>query len=84
MVEFESCMKCKHDKKTQDEFPCNTCVHGVSTEDFFVPKIQNDRINNMSPEEKAEWLFEHDRITAEKGRLSKEELLQWLKSEVKE
>lgn len=47
-------------------------------------ETQNDRINTMSAEEKAEWLFEHDRITAEKGRLSKEELLQWLKSEVKE
>ncbi len=48
------------------------------------PQTNDDRINHMSAEEKAEWLFEHDRITAEKGRLSKEELLQWLKSEAKE
>ena len=48
------------------------------------PQTNNNRINTMSAEEKAEWLFEHDRITVEKGRLSKSELLQWLKSEAKE
>ena len=51
----------------------------------YRPKQTNaDRIRAMSNEELAEWLLNHDNITAEKGRLSKDELLQWLKSEVKE
>lgn len=50
---------------------------------LFVQRLKrtnNERVNHMSVEEKADWLFEHDRITEEKGRLSKEELIQWLNS----
>ena len=82
MVDFESCDKCKHSSKSGYAFPCGVCIHNAV--ERFEPKTNDDRINDMSPEEKAEWLFEHDSITAEKGRLSKEELLEWLKSEVRE
>lgn len=75
------CSTCKHNYKPKDCEPrCNHMCDGISD---YEPQTNADRINTMSAEEKAEWLFEHDRITAEKGRLSKEELLQWLKSEAK-
>ena len=62
---------------------CSGCYR--KTEDSLGDLLTNDdRINTMSAEEKAEWLFEHDRITEKNGRLNKEELLQWLKEEAKE
>ena len=56
-------------------------MYNFAFEEAAKPQTFNDRINAMSPEEKAEWLYNHDSITAEKGRLSKEELLELLKSE---
>lgn len=87
-------MECNDCKRT-DIKCCNTCrIYGETCDVVHLCgkdcpeykariKTNDDHINSMSAEEKAEWLFEHDRITAEKGRLSKEELLQWLKSEAK-
>ena len=51
---------------------------------MFSQMSKADRIRAMSDVEMAEWLYNHDTITAEKGRLSKEDLLKWLQSEVKE
>ena len=82
MAEYTGCDDCRHSDKDMREFPCTVCIHNAI--DKFEPMTQNDRINSMSAEEKADWLFEHDRITAEKGRLSKKKLLKWLKSEAKE
>lgn len=51
---------------------------------MFSQMSNADRIRSMSDAEMAEWLYNHDTITAKKGRLSKEDLLKWLKSEAKE
>lgn len=83
MAEFESCDKCKYSTKMSDEFPCNTCVHGVCLEDFFAPKTNDDKINEMSAEEKAEFLLNFKNTFGEEyeGEMS---CLEWLKSEAKE
>lgn len=91
MAEFETCDKCKYSTKMSDEFPCNSCVHGVCLEDFFKPKTNADRIRSMSDEELAEFLSHYmscgycDARNKEQGcKDCKAELLQWLKSEAKE
>ena len=81
MTEFESCMKCKYYTKLSVEFPCNSCKHGVSIEDFYKPKTNADAVREMTDKEMAEWLFNHDTKTEEKGRLNKKELLSWLDKE---
>ena len=82
MAEYTGCDACRHSDKGLRDFPCTVCIHNAI--DKFEPKTNADVIRAMSDEELAEWLLNHDNITAEKGRLSKDELLQWLKSEVKE
>ena len=82
MAEFESCSKCKFDGKAPTEEPCSNCIHNAM--DNFKPKSNADRIREMSDEELAEWIFRHDVITYSHGRLNTEQLLEWLKSEVKE
>ena len=52
--------------------------------DNITPKTNADRIRSMSDEELAEWILKHDTITYCHGRLNTEQLLEWLKSEVKE
>jgi hypothetical protein len=82
MAGFESCNKCKFDSKSSHEFPCCECIHNAR--EHFSPHTNYTFIRNMSTEEMALWLYNHDTITAEKGRLSREQLLEWLKSEAKE
>jgi len=42
------------------------------------PITLNDKINQMTPEEKAEWLWNHDETTEKLGRLTKDSLLSFL------
>lgn len=78
------------------EWNCNNCKYGLS-EDYTVcmecrrgskykekPILWGDKIRVMSDEELAEWILKHDTITYCHGRLNTEQLLEWLKSEVKE
>lgn len=83
MAEFESCDKCKYVDKTSDEFPCNVCIHCISTADQFEPQTNADRIRAMIDEELAEFLIGFVNTFGEEyeGTLS---CLEWLKSEVKE
>ena len=76
MAEFESCSKCKFDGKAPTEEPCSNCIHNAR--EHFSPHTNYTFIRNMSTEEMALWLYNHDTITAEKGRLSREELEEWL------
>ena len=46
----------------------------------LLSNTKGNTIRNMTDEELAEWIYNHDTITAEKGRLSKEEILKLLKS----
>lgn len=54
MAEFESCDKCRYSSKSENEYPCNKCVHSAT--DKFEPKTNADKIRAMSDEELAEWL----------------------------
>ena len=47
-------------------------------------KTRNDEINEMSIEEKAEWLCKHDDVTLKFGRLTKDQLIEWLSQEKRE
>ena len=53
MSEFESCMKCKHTNKTENDYPCNQCKHCIDVKDHYKPMTNADRIRNMSDEELA-------------------------------
>ena len=72
---------------------CSTCTqinvceitHLAEEEDFVCktyeevqPMTLNDRINQMTAEEKAEWIWNHDEVTAKNGRLTKASLLSFL------
>lgn len=61
MAEFESCNKCKHSNKSENESPCINCVHNAI--ERFEPQTNYDRIQNMSIEEMAEFL--HTYFTCE-------------------
>ena len=50
----------------------------------YEPQPNADRIRTMSDEDLAEWILKHDTITYCHGRFNTEQLLEWLKSEVKE
>ena len=54
MAEFESCDKCRYSNKSDNEYPCNKCVH--STTDKFKPKTRADVIRSMNDEELADML----------------------------
>lgn len=54
MKEFESCDKCKYNKKSETEYPCNQCVHNAT--DKFKPMTYADKIRSMSDEELAGFL----------------------------
>lgn len=56
MSEFESCMKCKHTNKTENDYPCNQCKHCIDVKDHYKPMTNADRIRNMTDEELAEFL----------------------------
>jgi hypothetical protein len=42
------------------------------------PQTNADRINAMTPEEKAEWIYKHDSKVLELGRWSKERILEYM------
>ena len=52
MAEFESCDKCRYSSKSDNEYPCNKCVHSAT--DKFKPKTNADKIRSMNDEELAE------------------------------
>jgi len=99
MAEFESCDKCKYDRKSEYDYPCNTCKHGVNIDDFFTPKTNADLIRAMSDEELAnENIYFVSECALKEGfhytgldggyyKTAKEAVeanMNWLKSEVKE
>ena len=55
MAEFESCDKCRYSSKSDNEYPCNKCVHSAT--DKFKPKTNADKIRSMNDEELAEFLL---------------------------
>jgi hypothetical protein len=59
---------------------------GIEYNPEILPKKKEftvgDRIRSMSDEELADWIYEHDRITTEKVRLNKEELLRYLQKKI--
>ena len=54
MAEFESCDKCRYSSKSDNEYPCNKCVHSAT--DKFKPKTNADKIRSMNDKELAEFL----------------------------
>lgn len=47
-----------------------------------IKRTFGDKVRSMSNEEIVDWLFEHDKITEKQGRLTKEQLLEFISSEV--
>lgn len=80
MADLKSCDKCKYSSKSDNEYPCNKCVHSAT--DKFKPKTNADKIRAMDDEELAKFLVDvethgyHDQSVS--GTL---EMIDWLKSE---
>ncbi len=49
---------------------------------YYRAKSNADLIRNMTDVELAEWLFNHDKITQQNGRLTIRGLMTWLQSKV--
>ena len=91
MTDFESCDKCKHNMKMQNEEPCCGCIHNAV--DKFEPKTNADSIRAMSDAELAEFLcgvFDEDECNGKYicgitiPDYDEDRIAEWLKSEVKE
>lgn len=53
MSKYTGCDGCKYVEKSVNEYPCNTCIHGIKQTDNYVPNTHADRIRNMTDEELA-------------------------------
>lgn len=74
-----SCETCKHTRKSPFEEPCKNCTHNAT--DNYEPMTNADRIRNMTDEELVKFIY----YTAEDLEdYSKNELIEWLQSEVEE
>jgi hypothetical protein len=89
MEEFETCEKCKYRENTENEYPCNRCVHGCVVKEYYEPMTNADKIRDSNDEELAEFLckVKSDYQLSDHEFPSEEEYgewVEWLQSEVEE